>query len=163
MRDLFQFNRLRPTLVACALMASALLGSSVSHADTCRPWHVDLSAQYTNSRLEDDNRTYTEAVGSGYASYIGAIRVVGLSYASPPENGTVVIDGTGIMTGANGDQIFVSFDGAVLDVATGEGTGVYVVTGGRGRFEGATGHASLSFSFLAPNGFALVADGTLCY
>lgn len=73
----------------------------------------------------------------------------------------MAIDGTGVMTGTYGDQIYVSFD-SVFDLATAEGTGVYVVTGGRGRFQGATGHASLSSS-LTPTGFTVVADGTPCF
>lgn len=164
MRTLFLSNRSRPVLVACALMASALLRSSVSQADTCRPWNIELAAQFSNSQYDEDgNLTYGEATGSGHASHMGAFTVLGLNYFSPPEQGMVVIDGTGIFTAANGDQVFVSFDGSVIDLATGAGTGTYVVTGGTGRFTGAVGSAGFSSSSLAPNGFAVVGDGTLCY
>lgn len=146
-------------------MSSALLGSGVAQANTCRPWHIDLSAQYSESVYDEDGTlVYAEATGSGYASHIGEMTVLGLSYCAPPENGVlVIVDGTGFLTATNGDQIFVSFDGAAIDLATGAGAGTYVVTGGTGQFRGATGRAALSSTPLAPNGFTVVADGTLCF
>ena len=165
MRKLFRSNRSRSILVACTLLSSALLGSGVAQANTCRPWHIDLSAQFSESVYDEDgNLIYGEAKGSGYASHIGEMRVLGLNYFAPPANGVlVVVDGTGFFTAIDGDQIFVSFDGAAIDLATGAGTGTYVVTGGTGRFSRATGRADLSSSPLAPNGFTVVADGTLCF
>lgn len=164
MRNQSLSNRSRSVLVAGALMASALLGGGVAQANTCRPWHVGASAQLSNSQYDEDgNQTYGEANGAGSASYIGAVSVLGFNFFSPPANGAVVIDGHGVFSGSNGDRITVRFDGTVIDLATGEGTGVYVVTGGTGRFAGATGHAAFSISPVAPNGFAVVGDGTLCY
>ena len=49
-------------------------------------------------------------------------------------------DGVGVMTAANGDALFISRNG--LSRATATGVTVefgYIVTGGRGRFAGATG------------------------
>jgi hypothetical protein len=157
-------NRSRSVLVACALTASALLGSGVAQAETCRPWHINASAQFSDPIYDEDgNLIYGEAAGSGHASHIGAIAVVGMDYFALPEDGFVVVDGTGILTAVNGDQIWVNFDGSVFDLVTGGGTGTYVVTGGTGRFTDATGTAGFSSTFLEPNGFAIVADGTLCY
>ena len=164
MRNLFFSKRSHPVLVACALMASALLGSNASQAKDCNPWHVNLSAQFSNPIYDEDgNLAYEDATGSGYGSHAGAITAVGMDYFYPPENGTVVVDGDGIFTAANGDKIFVTFDGTVVDLATGSGTGTYVVTGGTGRFENATGSADFSSSSVASNGFTVVADGTLCF
>jgi len=118
MRSLLRPDRSRSVLVACTLAASALLGSGVAQANTCRPWHIELSAQFTESVYDEDgNLRYAEATGSGYASYIEEMTVLG----------------------------------------------TYVVTGGTGRFRGATGRAALSSRPLAPNGFTVVADGTLCF
>lgn len=164
MRNLIVSNRSRTTLVAGALMASALLGSGVAQADTCKPWHIEASAQFSNVQTDENgNLTYGEAIGSGHASHLGEFSVLGLNYFSPPENGSVVVDGDAIMTADNGDQVFVSFDGTVIDLATGAGTGTYVVTGGTGRFAGATGTAPFASTSVAPNGLAVVADGTICY
>jgi hypothetical protein len=163
MSNLFHSNRSRSILVACTLTTSALLGSGVAQANTCRPWHVELSAQLSNViYYADGNLRYAEATGSGNASYIGAFSMVGVDYFHLPANGMVEIDGDAIFTGSNGDQIFVNFDGSAIDVTTGVGGGTYVFTGGRGRFEDATGHASFS-GFLNPDGFTVVGDGILCY
>jgi hypothetical protein len=164
MRNLSLSNRSRSILVACALTASALMGSSVSQAKPCRPWKVDLSAQLGNPIYDEDgNLIYQDAVGEGYASHMGVIDVVGMDYFSPPEDGFMVVDGTGIFTAANGDEVWVNFDGTVVDLDTGVGTGTYVITGGTGRFTDATGSASLSSSFLDPDAFVVVADGIICY
>lgn len=145
-------------------MATALLGSSVARADSCSPWHIELSAQFTSSTVDADGNLATgETAGSGYASHIGVMTVAGANTFAPPEDGLLKIDGHGVFKAANGDQIFVSFDGSAIDLSTGAGTGTYVVTGGTGRFEGATGTAGFSSSSLAPNGFALVGDGILCH
>jgi len=167
MRNPFISNRSRPVLVACALIASALLGSSPpsqAAESVCRPWHLDLSAQMTNPVYdENDILIYQDAAGSGRASHMGAIDAVGMDYFYPPEDGKLMVDGDGIFTAPNGDQIFVNFDGSVIDLETGEGVGTYVVTGGTGRFANATGTADFASSFLAPNGFDLIADGELCF
>lgn len=165
MRNSILSTRSRSALVAGALMASGLLGSSsVASANTCRPWGAHLSAQLHNSHYDQDgNLIYGEATGTGYASYIGAVSVVGTDYFQPPANGLVAVDGDGVLMGSDGDRIFLSFDGTVIDLATGEGTGVYVVTGGTGRFANATGHAAFTSTFAAPNGFTVAAQGTLCY
>lgn len=164
MRNLFRFHRSQPVLVACALMTSALPGSSVARADTCTPWHIDVSAQFSSSTYDDDgNLVHAESAGSGHVSHLGAVSVAGLNSFTPLENGLLRIDGDGVFVAANGDQIFVNFDGSVMDLGTGAGTGTYVVTGGTGRFQGATGTADFASSSLAPSGFTLVGDGTLCF
>lgn len=156
-------RRSRAILGACALSAPALLGSSVSQAETCKPWHIEASAQYRNPLYDEEgNLVFMEATGSGHASHMGAIVAVGADYFSPPENGIEVIDGDGIFTAPNGDQIFVNFDGTVVDLATGTGTGTYLITGGTGRFANASGTAEFVATSLDLDGFMLTADGTLC-
>jgi len=163
MRDLFLSNPSKPLLAACALMTSALLGNSVARADNCRSWHIEVTAQLSGLVYDEaGNLIYADSTGSGYASHLGAMSIVGFDYFTPPENGIQVVNGHGIFTAADGDQVFVSFDGTAVDLATGTGTGTYVVTGGTGRFENATGSAGLSTS-LAGSGFSVTADGTLCF
>jgi hypothetical protein len=56
-----------------------------------------------------------------------------------------VTDGTGVMTGANGDALFISWSGFVRPTATSGimGDGAFIITGGQGRFVGATGSGTL--------------------
>jgi hypothetical protein len=49
-------------------------------------------------------------------------------------------DGVGVLTAANGDALFISFSGLSRATATtAMAEGPYIVTGGSGRFAGATG------------------------
>jgi len=161
MRNLFLVNRSKSAFVACALTASALLGSGISRAETYVPWHIEGTTHSTKLIYgEDGNLVYQEVEGSGYTTHLGAMSVVGLNYLSAPENGFQVLDGHGIFKAVGGDQIFVNWNGTLVEVATGVATGTYVVTGGTGRFENATGTADFSCS-VAPSGIDCVADGTL--
>ncbi len=56
-----------------------------------------------------------------------------------------VTDGTGVTTGAKGDALFLSWSGFVRPTAAGGviGDGAFIITGGRGRFLGATGSGTL--------------------
>ncbi len=56
------------------------------------------------------------------------------------DGGPLSFDGIGVMTAANGDALFITRSGLSRATATGvTGEFGYIVTGGRGRFTGATG------------------------
>lgn len=163
MHNRFTSHPSRLALVICALATPALLARSVARADTCSSWHIELSTQLSNAVFDEDgNLVSQDATGEGRSSHVGRMSVVGRNYFSPPVDGLLVVDGDGVFTAVNGDKIFVNFDGTVIDLATGTGTGTYVITGGTGRFQSATGSADVSSSPLDPDGFTAVADGTLC-
>jgi hypothetical protein len=90
--------------------------------------------------------------GSGEAPLLGAITYVEHHYTHAgvdgiPKSSTL---GVGAMTAANGDALFFSWSGLLRTTAT---PGVYmsedsfVITGGRGRFLGATGSGVLTRLF----------------
>ena len=69
--------------------------------------------------------------------------------------------GTMVFTAANGDELWLDFQGAFTSPTTAEGT--YTFTGGTGRFEGATGEAT--FDAFTPDGVHVEAtfEGTIRY
>lgn len=70
-------------------------------------------------------------------------------------------DGTIVFTAANGDELWLDFEGAFTSPTTAEGT--YTFTGGTGRFEGASGGAT--FEAYTPDGIHVEATftGTIRY
>jgi hypothetical protein len=72
-------------------------------------------------------------------------------------------DGIGVMTAANGDALFISRNG--LSRATATGVAVefgYIVTGGRGRFAGATGSGvGRAVGDRSKNEITVVFEGTI--
>ncbi|HUR53332.1 MAG TPA: hypothetical protein VMZ71_04340 [Gemmataceae bacterium] len=69
--------------------------------------------------------------------------------------------GTMVFTAANGDELWLDFEGAFSSATTAEGT--YTFTGGTGRFSGATGGAT--FEAYTPDGIHVEArfEGTIRY
>jgi hypothetical protein len=76
----------------------------------------------------------------------------------------VHVDGHGIMTAANGDQIFIHYTAntAVPDANNQiHPRGSYSIEGGNGRFAGATGSGDLAVDGTANDGETAVFDGTI--
>jgi hypothetical protein len=84
--------------------------------------------------------------------------------------GVACTDGIGVLTGSNGDAIYITYSGLHHPTADPNVTGdefVFIVTGGSGRFAGASGNGTLIGEVKiggGPDGKALqslVADGTV--
>jgi hypothetical protein len=166
MRNLHTARRSHRFLAASAFAAAALMTGRVGLAQTCRPLHIDGTAALGNYTYDENGNAISAiATGSGHVSHLGAATVVGMNYFYPAVNGIVRVDGPGAYTAANGDQIWIRFDGTALDLSTGRATGTYVIIGGTGRFTGASGSASFSSSTdpTDPAVFHFIADGILCY
>ena len=75
------------------------------------------------------------------------------------------ISGTIVFTGANDDQLWVTFEGAFTSPTTAEGT--YTFVGGTGQFAGATGTADFeATTATTPDGVthaAITFDGSISY
>jgi hypothetical protein len=74
-------------------------------------------------------------------------------------------DGVGVFTSANGDDLFITFSGLIRpsakpDVVASEGA--FTVTGGRGRFKGATGSGAINMEMnVAQNTVIVSLEGTI--
>ena len=82
------------------------------------------------------------ASASGFATHLGHWTSQGHLDSASFDKGQATIRGTTTIVTANGDKLFVKFVSS-WNLATGEGHKWITVTGGTGRFAGATGSAIL--------------------
>ena len=86
----------------------------------------------------DPYEAYAELTGTGISSHMGVITFA----SSHHNNQTTIWDGEYQITGANGDSQWGTYTGlftGFIPPATIQFEATFIVTGGSGRFEGATG------------------------
>jgi hypothetical protein len=99
----------------------------------------DPASEYTLAL--DPPVGFLQSVGTAEGAPIGKVSVVESKRDQFGVDGTLLYyEGTGIWTAANGDAIFYSF----LGLGSGK-TEAFVITGGRGRFKGATGSGGATY------------------
>lgn len=93
----------------------------------------------------------------------------GTLFLDPTPDADGLLPGTGsvTLTAANGDELRFDYVGR-LDPATGRGTGTFTLTGGTGRFAGATGSGSFAALLDLTGGFGdvpmtVTIDGAVRY
>ncbi len=141
-------------LFVLLLAGVAIVGSSCQkedHENKCVPF----KGKFTTSSTE------TGIVGTGTGSHIGRFTLVAEDQVSFPN-----ITGTVIITAANGDQIFATHTG-MIDPQANNMLKVHLdntITGGTGRFAGATGSFSIDDLVDGSTGTGNATfDGTICY
>lgn len=147
-------NRYLKTLT---LMLAILLLGSLSAAAAERPLSISGAGTLTNDGA---------IIASGRATHLGLFTETGqLSFVPDPDNShLILVTGEATFTAANGDELEGVMESAVLDVTTGIGNGVFVFTGGTGRFEGATGTVDFVVEQnLVTGAFEINGVGTLNY
>ena len=119
--------------LVCAL-ASLLAFSSLAAA-AFRPHSSRGTAQFISD---------TEFVGSGNATHLGRYSETGTVLFTPTEDPAVLqVDGSIVYTAANGDERHATVSGQ-LNGQTGVITATLTYVGGTGRFDDATGSATLA-------------------
>jgi hypothetical protein len=115
-------------------LAVLILGSSPAQAGE-RPFRLNASGTVTNGVIS----------ATGHASHLGLFSETGeLSFVPDPNNPNLFLaTGRVTFTAADGDQLDALIEDAVLDVTTGQATGVYRFIGGTGRFANASGTGEL--------------------
>jgi len=156
--------RSRRALLGLVLAALPLLalGPAFGHGDQQVPFKATFDTTFQS--VLDFPLLHVTVSGQGNASHLGNTTAV--------SNDELVnlLSGAGtatfVLTGANGDTVTISTSFQVTQVAGGVTfAGTYTVTGGTGRFDGATGSGAASGSaiFTGPTdgvgSFAL--DGTI--
>jgi hypothetical protein len=86
--------------------------------------------------------------GTGTVSHLGQTTVHIDGVLTPTGPSTFTVAGPLTLTAANGDQLFGDFSGSGTNVASGGSTGTTAttITGGTGRFTGASGSVSGPFT-----------------
>ncbi len=149
--------------IGAILLLVVLLGGAV-RADDCVPFRGTWQGQTVSATPVAENVVLVVASGSGEATHLGHFQMTSphLTYLD-----TFAVEGTQVFTAANGDTITATITGQFVPNAQGslEGTLTGIITGGTGRFEGATG--SYAFHIVAvPSAFGFISTatfvGTLC-
>ena len=101
-------------------------------------------------------------VGAGNATHLGHYTEVGHVVISGDNPAALHLEGWAIYTAANGDTLCATFTGH-LNFFTGAITATLTYEGGCGRFDDASGSATLVGQFQADGTLAVTVEGTIDY
>jgi hypothetical protein len=101
---------------------------------------------------------------TGTGTHLGKFTGAGTLFFSLQEDGTILGEGTQTFTAANGDNLDTEFSG-LLDPETGEATVEFIISGGTGRFEDATGDFTADVQTVSqvPLTFTFTVSGSISY
>jgi hypothetical protein len=86
----------------------------------------------------------SKTTGTGSNALLGQVTYIDHLFAQlAPDGSAVWGEAIGVMSGANGDAVFFAYKGAVLGDPYRAG---FVITGGKGRFRGASGNGIMTFT-----------------
>ena len=141
-------SRISSTIRA-AVVASAALSSIAFAGPSNVPFKATLVTQ-EELRFDMTHASCPVLVGtttaSGHASHMGAVSGISTDCAAPYGNTFVFNNGKLTLTAANGDELHGNYSGSLSPTATppiNSIAGSYQVTGGTGRFSGASGMGPL--------------------
>jgi hypothetical protein len=123
--------------LALAALAVLLLAANVAVADE-RPFHSEA----TLVPVDSQGNHYIRA-GSGQATQLGEFTEIN-EFKTKGGN-PIVFYGVATLTGANGDSLVIAWVNSPVGENHFEGT--YLIVGGTGRFEGASGSGTMSVDF----------------
>ena len=141
-------------LFAFVLSAIGILAIAAPAPAASLPYASRGTAQFVNAN---------DFVGTGMATHLGRYDEVGSVQFSPTADPTVLqIDAWAIYTAANGDRLYALFTGH-LNGLTGAITATVTYVGGTGRFDDASGTATLSAQLLGGGSIEVAIKGTIDY
>ena len=146
------FSLLRPVAVLLVAAGIVTLSSRASAED--RPFFVRGTAQFVSPT--------GDFIGAGNATHMGLYTEIGSAVISGDDPAALQVNGWAILTAANGDELWVVITGQ-LNFFTGTITATDTYVGGTGRFEDATGSASLVAQAQPDGTFSIVVVGTIDY
>ena len=157
----------RTALCGIAILVINTAGAHSASAQSPRPFGGRVVAQWDNVFNALPTRLgIANFAGTSQMKHMGRSAQAGnLSLGAPTENG-LPGRGTVTITAANGDQVTFRFEG-FLNPFNGEGAGPLEITGGTGRFAGATGrgtfYAVIDLSAPANQSMTVLLDGIITY
>jgi hypothetical protein len=111
---------------------------------------------------------YMEVYGAGVATHMGKVAVFQSHYVTPTSDPYLLdfSDGVFVWTAANGDELHGTYSGQlqVVSEVLSEIHGTFVIDGGTGRFQSATGGGSASGTqSLVDGSVVLILEGSITY
>lgn len=100
--------------------------------------------------------------GTGNSTVIGFFSQQ-ITFCMDMATGQVISPIAGVGTTPNGSKIYYSFAGQGIDAATGFMYQDYVITGGTGKFEGASGATRLLYDINEPTAYRYTGTGTITF
>jgi hypothetical protein len=141
---------------AAALLA-ILLTTGPAHAGDAVPFKASVTTTSVTLISLEPFSLHIEAAGAG--THLGTAALSSNTTWTPVPGG-VWFSGVGTITAANGDEIhYVAYGWSYPGAADGD----YQITGGTGRFAGATGSGSFDVSENADLSQTAVFDGTIVF
>lgn len=137
-----------------ALVALGVLGWAVPASAEERDFSVHGTAQFVGGP--------PNFVGAGNATHMGPYTEVGQAFISGDNPFALDVSGWAILTSHKGDELWVIISGH-FNFFTGTITATDTYWGGTGRFEGATGSASLVAQAQPDGTFVVDVVGTIDY
>src|SRR5262245_6780108 len=145
---------------------SRLLGFVCALASVLSPVNRATAAAGDRPHLSSGNAQFTSAsdfVGAGSATHLGHYTEAGSVGFTPTSDPAILhVDGFTDYTAANGDVLHAVVSGE-LNLLTGAITATLTYDGGTGRFDDATGSATLLGQLLPGGGVAASVSGTVNY
>lgn len=130
-----------PILAVAVVATALLLHSSHASAESLVPFHASVSETFTAAPCGQSSRCIT-AMGQGQAEHLGAISehatIVVDTNPADAKNGCAPETRHTTLTAANGDTLTLYGTGWSC-AATSDAHDNYTITGGTGRFKGASG------------------------
>lgn len=162
---------LRRPAVLASISTLALLAAPAAHADRqARPFKLTVVTQETlvpNPQACPLSIMQGSTVGEGHASHLGRVTLRSTDCVTLEASQFTFNGGVLVLVAANGDTLTANYSGALLPTAAYPVyslSGSFSITGGTGRFSGATGAGALLGSTNVVTGQgAYQANGTLGY
>ncbi|MHC5011399.1 MAG: hypothetical protein ACYTG6_10675 [Planctomycetota bacterium] len=143
-------------ITACAAaLAAILLTVGAAHAGDAVPFTATVTTTNVTLISLDPFTLHIEASGTG--THLGTCDLSSITTWTPKDGG-LWFEGNGTITAANGDEFHYTSYGWSFP---GSADGDYEITGGTGRFEGATGSGSFTVSENADASQTAVFEGTI--
>lgn len=156
-------------LAVAALALSTMLAATAGQAHAVTTTEVPFRAHFSGVITPPQGPPPVALNGAGLATYLGRITSAGgaaiIGQAARCPNSGWFIRQDHVLTSVDGtDQISLTIhDQSCLSApSTIHGQGTYVVTGGSGRFVGASGHGTFDgYGDFAAGTFVITLDGTI--
>jgi hypothetical protein len=129
-----------------ATILAMLAVSGAANAGKLEPFKGTSRGVVTNVGFDPANGiAYAHGSGEGEATHLGRFTTTG---DVSVDLATGIVLGTYTLTAANGDMLFLTMRGHGISPV--QGSGSFIILGGTGRFQGATGYYESIITFAGP-------------